>query len=89
MNETQTSLRKRINIMLPQDTLRLMRHATRKGNRSRFIDEAVRYYIQEKSYAYLKKKLKEGAKARAKRDIFLAKEWFALENAAWGENKKS
>jgi len=66
-----------------------MGRATRKGNRSRFIDEAVRYYIQEKSHAYVKKQLKKGALARANRDLLLAKEWFVLENEAWQKNKKS
>lgn len=88
MNETQTSLRKRINVILPRDTLRLMSRATRKGNRSRFIDDAVRYYIKEKSYAYMKKQLKEGALMRANRDLFLTKEWFTIENEAWQKSKK-
>lgn len=73
---------------MPRDTLRLMGRATQKGNRSRFIDEAVRHYIKEKSYAHIKKQLKEGALTRANRDLFLTKEWFALENEAWQKNKK-
>jgi metal-responsive CopG/Arc/MetJ family transcriptional regulator len=37
-----TALIRRINISLPEETLRVLNRAIRKGQRSRFIDEALR-----------------------------------------------
>ena len=36
-------MRKRINISLPEETLELIDRVTEHGDRSRFIDEAVRH----------------------------------------------
>ncbi len=65
----------RVNITLPEETLSLVDQIAEKGNRSRFIDQAIRYYVDAMSKARLKKLLKEGAIARAERDLKLAEEW--------------
>jgi CopG family transcriptional regulator / antitoxin EndoAI len=69
-----TTMRKRINITLPEETLELIDRVTEHGDRSCFIDEAVRHYIQETGLANLRKQLKEGAIRRAERDFGLAEE---------------
>jgi CopG family transcriptional regulator / antitoxin EndoAI len=76
-------MRKRINITLPEETLELIDHVTEHGDRSRFIDEAVRHYIQETGRANLRKQLKAGAIRRAERDLHLAEEWFTIDEEAW------
>lgn len=68
----------RINITLPEETIHLIDRVTQKGNRSHFIDEAVRHYIAKMGRETLRKRLKEGALQRAKRDLQLAEEWLAL-----------
>ncbi|MCI0336512.1 MAG: ribbon-helix-helix domain-containing protein [Acidobacteria bacterium] len=73
----------RINITLPEETLGLIDRIAERGDRSRFIDRAIRYYVEAIGQAKLKKLLKEGAIARAERDLRLAEEWFALEEEAW------
>lgn len=73
----------RINITLPEETLSLVDRVAEKGDRSRFIDLAIRYYVEAIGKAKLKKLLKEGAIARAERDLCLAEEWFTLEEEAW------
>jgi len=78
-------MHQRVNITLPNETLRLIDRVTRKGDRSRFIDAAVRYYVEAIGKAGLKQRLKEGAVARAKRDLSLAEEYFALEEEGWRE----
>jgi CopG family transcriptional regulator/antitoxin EndoAI len=78
-----TIMRKRINITLPEETLELIDRVTEHGDRSRFIDEAVRHYIQEASRANLRKQLKKGAIRRAERDLPLAEEWFTIDEEAW------
>jgi CopG family transcriptional regulator/antitoxin EndoAI len=77
----------RINVSLPEETLRLLDSVADKGDRSRFIDQAVRYYIDEKGRRELKKRLKEGAIRRAARDLQLTEEWFPLEEEVWNEGR--
>lgn len=78
-------MHQRINITLPDETLTLIDRVAQKGDRSRFIDTAVRYYVEAVGKASLKKRLKEGAIARAERDLSLAEEYFALEEEGWQE----
>ncbi|MBI3421256.1 MAG: hypothetical protein HY006_04270 [Candidatus Sungbacteria bacterium] len=86
MNKTIT--RKRVNITLPQKTLQLIERVAPKGDRSRFLDEAVHFYVQEAGRGNLRALLQEGASKRAERDIGLAEEWFLLEQEVWRKNTK-
>jgi CopG family transcriptional regulator/antitoxin EndoAI len=78
----------RINITLPEETLGLIDRLTKTGDRSRFIDRAIRYYVEAIGKANLKNLLKEGAINRAERDLRLAEEWFILEEETWPEDRK-
>ena len=69
----------RLNITLPRDTVRLLDRVSPTGERSRMIDEAVRWFIAEKGRERLRRRLKEGALARGEQDRALAAEWFPLE----------
>ena len=82
-----TAVNQRINVSLPEETLRLLDRVAGKGDRSRLIDEAVRYYIDDKGRSALKKRLKEGAIRRAPRDLQLTEEWFPLEEEVWNEGR--
>jgi CopG family transcriptional regulator/antitoxin EndoAI len=73
----------RINITLPEETVRLIDRVSKKGNRSRLIDKAVKRYVTDARRANLRKRLKEGALRRAERDLRLAGESFFLEEEAW------
>jgi len=76
-------MHRRVNITLPEETLRLLERVTKKGDRSRVIAEAVARYVEEVGKANLRKRLKEGALRRAKRDESLAETYFGLEEEAW------
>ncbi|MCI0661708.1 MAG: ribbon-helix-helix domain-containing protein [Acidobacteria bacterium] len=78
----------RINITLPEETLGLIDRIAERGDRSRFIDHAIRHYVRTIGNAKLKKLLKEGAIARAERDLRLAEEWFTLEDEVWRKERK-
>ena len=73
----------RLNITLPHDTVRLLDRVSPAGERSRMIDEAVRWFIADKGRQRLRERLKEGATVRAQRDLELAADWFSLEEEAW------
>ena len=88
MKESQTTRHRRINITLPGETLRLIDRVAAKGNRSRLIDEAVHHYVQAAGRAELRKRLREGARRRAERDLALAHDWFPLEEEVWPRREK-
>ncbi|MBI2119664.1 MAG: hypothetical protein HYT97_08565 [Elusimicrobia bacterium] len=82
MLNINTTNHKRVNVTLPPQTLKLIDKVTEKGDRSRLIDEAVRFYVKEIGYSNLRKRIREGALMRSSRDLELAEEWFALDNEA-------
>ena len=65
----------RINITLPTETIRLIDRIARKGNRSVMIDKAIRHYVRSVGRKTLREQIKEGAIARAERDLAIAEEW--------------
>lgn len=73
---------KRINVMLPEETLRVLDRVTSKGNRSQFISRAVLNYVETRGKQTLRERLKEEALARAQRDVEMAADWFPLEEEA-------
>jgi CopG family transcriptional regulator/antitoxin EndoAI len=82
MSKELSTMHQRVNITLPEDTLRLIDRVATKGDRSRFIDIAVKHYVDAIGRANLRKQLKEGAVRHASRDLSLAQEWFPLEEEA-------
>ncbi|MGB3758320.1 MAG: hypothetical protein WBA07_18400 [Rivularia sp. (in: cyanobacteria)] len=74
----------KLNISLPEETIRMIdmviqddeSPAETHRDRSRFINQAVQYYIKQKTLTNLKEQLKEGAIQRAQRDLELAEEWY-------------
>ena len=75
-------MNKRLNITLPEQTVRLMDRVAGKGRRSSLIDRAVRRYVKEETRANLRKQLTESYHAHATIDLQLAEEWFPLEEEA-------
>jgi len=74
---------KRINITLPESTVAMLESVADKGGRSRVIDDAVRLYVKNLKEKRLKQQLKEGAIARAERNLQMAQEWAHLEDEVW------
>lgn len=63
---------KRINITLPERTLALLDRMAPKGQRSRFIADAVLDYAKGHSRRSLRERMKQGYIATAKRDLKMA-----------------
>ncbi len=80
---THARVNKRVNVILPQETLQMIDSVVRHGDRSNLIDEAIRFYIDKIGKENLRKQLKEGAQSRKNRDIEVTREWFLLEEEAW------
>ena len=81
-------MHRRLNVTLPERTVRLIDRVARRGGRSQLIDRAVRQYLHRMKRDGLRKVLKEGAARRAERDLNLAVDWFALEEEGWAQIRK-
>ena len=81
-------MHRRINVTLPEETVRLMDRVSARGDRSKLINQAVRRYISEIGRAKLRKRLREGNLRTAERDLRLADEWFPLDEEAWPQEQE-
>ncbi len=81
-------MHRRVNITLPEETLRLIDRVVPKGDRSRLIAEAVRHYVGARGRAELRRRLREGAVRRAERNLQLVADWFSLDEEAWRRSKR-
>ena len=81
-------LHRRINITLPEETIRLIDRVARKGDRSFLISEAVRHYVASIGKARLRRLLKEGALRHAERDLKIVEEWSSLDEEPWREGPR-
>lgn len=66
---------RRINITLPEETIRLIDRVAKKGDRSFLISKAVQRCVAAAGKTRLRRLLKEGAIRQADRDLKLAQEW--------------
>lgn len=73
----------RINITLPRATLGLLDRVTRKGNRSRFIDEAIRELAKGRSREQLRELLEEDGRVSRDRDVAVLQDWAAVDAEGW------
>ena len=73
---------KRINIVLPETTIQVLDRVAPKGNRSRFISQAVLHFVRSVGKQSLRQQLKTGYQANAKENLEIALEWFPLEEEA-------
>jgi CopG family transcriptional regulator / antitoxin EndoAI len=78
----------RINITLPETALRIVDSIAPRGDRSRFIAEAIKHYAVETRRTKLRKRIKEGAIRHADRDRALVADWFALEEEVRPRKRK-
>ena len=81
-------MHRRLNITLPEETVRLIDRVAAKGNRSRLIAEAIAHYVRATGRTRLRRRLREGAIRRAQRDVRLAREWFSFDEEAWQNRER-
>jgi CopG family transcriptional regulator / antitoxin EndoAI len=72
-----------INITLPEQTAHLVEQMIAKKNISRFVEDAIKYYMKHIGTIKLHEQLKQGAIKRAERDLKLSQEWNELEDNRW------
>jgi len=88
MQKIGITMHRRVNVTLPEATLRLIDRVAKRGSRSRFINEAVEYFAHTQGKEKLREELREGALKRAKRDLGLVQDWFILDEEAWQKGRR-
>jgi metal-responsive CopG/Arc/MetJ family transcriptional regulator len=80
---------KRINVILPDETLAVLNRVTTRGGRSRFVSRAVIHYVKSRGKKALREQLKAGYQANAQENLEIALEWFPLEEEAWRKSRRN
>ncbi len=88
MNQVLPTLHRRLNITLPQGTLRLLDRVAPKGDRSQLIARAVESYVERTGHTNLQKLLKKGYQHASRQGRMIAAEWFPLEEEVWKSHGK-
>ncbi len=73
----------KMNITLSDHTAYLLEQLTDKAGKRRFIEEAVKYYIDHVERKNIREQLQQGAAKRAERDLRLSQELDILEDKIW------
>lgn len=79
----KNAVHKRLNITLPESTVTLLETVANKGERSTFIDAAIRKHILDIHRENLREEIKAGSIANAERDLEIVREWFDVEEEVW------
>ena len=79
------SQKEKVTLTLPTEVMDAVREEAPPRGYSRFIAEAVTYYIQERRRSALRERLIAGYQASAGRDQAMAEEWRHAEEEAWVE----
>lgn len=79
------SQKEKVTLTLPSEVMAAVREEAEPRGYSKFIAEAVTYYIQEQQRLALRERLIAGYRASAERDQALAEEWRHAEEEVWRE----
>ena len=79
------SRKEKVTLTLPSEVMDAVREEAEPRGHSKFIAEAVTYYIQEQRRIALRERLIKGYQADAERDQSLAEEWRPAEEEVWRE----
>lgn len=83
-----STMKRRINISLPEETIELIDGVAKPGDRSNLIDRAIHHYVESVGRQKLRRVLAEGARRRTARDLAIASDWFALDEEAWSTSRR-
>lgn len=83
LESTFRCMTKRINIVLPEATIQTIDRIARPGERSRFINQAVKHFVTHRSTEALRMRLEQAAIRDRDLDREIAADWFAVDKEAW------
>lgn len=76
-------MNQRINIVLPETTVRTIDRIAPAGQRSKFIEQAVQHFISHKSSEAVRARLEETAVRDQDLDREIAGDWLAADTQSW------
>jgi CopG family transcriptional regulator/antitoxin EndoAI len=74
---------KRMNVILQDATVQVIRRAAKAGERSRYIDRAIQHYAATRSPEALREQLKLAALRDSDLVEDIARDWSAVDAEAW------
>ena len=77
------AVKEKVTLTLPRDLMETVREMASPRGQSKFVAEAVEYFIEEKRRQTLREELIEGYKATAEESLAITKEWEATDDADW------
>lgn len=80
---TLTSVNKRVNIVLPERTLKTIDRIVKPGGRSHFINEAVTHFVTHRSAEALRSRLEQAAVRDRDLDREITADWSDVDKEAW------
>lgn len=80
------SQKEKVTLTLPAEVMDAVREEAAPRGYSRFIAEAVTYYIRERQRSAMRERLIAGYQAGSERDRALAEEWRSVEEEVWQED---
>ncbi|MEA3337439.1 MAG: hypothetical protein U9R25_16185 [Chloroflexota bacterium] len=78
--------KEKVTLTLPSEVMDAVREQASPRGYSKFIAEAVVYFIQERRRLALRERLIAGYQTHAERDQALAEEWRHVEEEVWPES---
>ncbi len=75
--------KQKVTLTLPRALLETVREMAPPRGQSKFITEAVEYFIEAKQRQTLREELIEGYKAMAEQSLAITKEWEPIGDEAW------
>jgi CopG family transcriptional regulator / antitoxin EndoAI len=76
-------MNKRINVMMPAETIRSVDRLSKPGERSKFITNAVEHFVATQSAEAIHKLLEMTAVRDRDLDRQVAEDWLAVDQQAW------
>lgn len=73
----------KVTFTIPKETMNQVREVAPSRGYSKFVTEALEYFLEEKHKKALRERLIAGYKANAAADVEMAEEWQAVEDEAW------
>ena len=77
------SMTRRVNIVLPDTTLRTINRLAGRGQRSRFINQAVQHFVAWQSAEALRTRLEQAVVRDNDLDREVTAEWLDVDQQAW------
>jgi hypothetical protein len=77
------SMARRINVVLPESTIKSLGKVAKPGERSQFIDKAVRHYIANESKEALRARLEFTTRRDVDLDREIMEDWAEVDRESW------